>query len=362
MADNKRDYYQVLGLTRQADAKAIRDAFRQLALKYHPDRNKEPGAEAHFKEIAEAYAVLSDPKKRADYDAGGFGGLKGMRPEDLFGGIDFGDLFGGMGFGAGGDLFERFFGQRGRDRHGGPARGANIEALLQVSLERVSTGGDELVSFERLLTCPVCKGKRARPGTSPRTCETCHGSGQEVRESRHSGVQLKQILTCGACGGAGEFIDQPCSECQGQGQVRHTEQITVNIPPGCEERMVLRVPGHGLPAPSAEGQAGDLLVNVRTRPDPRFARDGADLWCTRDLSVSDAVLGRELQLPTLDGTAQIQVPPGTQPDTVLRLRGKGLPYFGQSGHGDLLLKLRVTVPTKLSAAQRTLYQQLRGLT
>jgi molecular chaperone DnaJ len=344
---------------READVKAIKDAFRTLALKFHPDRNKEAGAEDRFKEIAEAYAVLSDPKKRADYDAGGFAGLKGVRPEDLFGGIDFDDLFGGLGFDFGGGIFERFFG--GRRGRGGPPRGQNIEAPLRIPLERVASGGDETLRLERAVQCPVCRGNGAKPGTSPRPCATCQGSGREVKSSREGGVMFQRVTTCPTCAGRGSFIDSPCAECSGRGQVERSETLTVKVPVGVEEGMTLRIPGHGLAAPVPNGTAGDLFVIVHTLPDARFERDAADLWHLHDLRLTDAVLGAELAVPTLDGDAKVTVPPGTQPDTVLRLRGKGLPHFGGGQRGDLLLHLRVLVPERLSAEERKLYEGLRRL-
>jgi molecular chaperone DnaJ len=359
VAAARRDYYEVLGLARDADAKAIRDAFRQLALKHHPDRNQSPGAEERFKEIAEAYAVLSDPKKRADYDAGGSGGIEGMRPEDLFGGIDFEDLFGGLGNGLGGGIFERFFG--GHRRPHGPVRGDNLEVPLAIPLERVLSGGEETVRYERFVSCPACHGSRAQPGTTPRPCTSCQGSGREVRKSHEGNVLLQQVMPCAACGGRGVLIEHPCEECHGEGQVLRADKVTVRIPPGIEDGTALRVPGHGLPAPQAGAAPGDLYVVVHARSDPRFERAGADLWHAQDLALVDAVLGTELRVATLDGEARVQVPAGTQPDTILRLRGKGLPHFGRDGRGDLLLKLRVLVPTSLNEAQRSLYEQLRQL-
>lgn len=349
----------MLGVARDADVKAIKDAFRQLALKFHPDRNKEPGAEDRFKEIAEAYAVLSDPKKRADYDAGGFGGLKGMRPEDLYGGIDFEDIFGGLGFDFGGGLFDRFFG--GRRHSAGPQRGENIEVLLRVPLQRVVSGGEEPVRVERTVPCPSCHGSGATSGTAPRACTSCQGSGREVKSRREGGVMFQQVTTCPACHGRGSFIDQPCADCHGQGRVERAETITVKLPVGVEEGMVLRIPGHGLAAPAPNGPAGDLFVIVRTLPDARFERAGADLWRFQDLGLPEAVLGTELAVPTLDGSTQVTVPAGTQPDTVLRLRGKGLPHFGGGQRGDMLLRLRVLVPERISSAERRLYEQLREL-
>lgn len=356
----KRDYYEVLGLGRDADAKAIRDAFRRLALKYHPDRNKEAGAEERFKEIAEAYAVLSDPGKRADYDARGFGGLGDLGPEDLFGGIDFENLFGGLGFDLGGGLFERFF-SGGNRRRQGPVRGDNLELPLQIPLERVLTGGEETLRFERQLSCPACHGSGARAGTQPHTCTACQGSGREVRKSHEGNVLFQQVMPCAACSGRGSVIEHPCEECHGDGRVLRADKITLRIPRGIEDGMALRVPGHGQPAPAAGGEPGDLYVLVHSRPDPRFERAGSDLWRAQELPLLDAVLGTELQVPTLDGQASVKVMPGTQPDTVLRLRGKGLPHFGHDGRGDLLLRLRVQVPDHLSDAERDLYEQLRQL-
>lgn len=303
--------------------------------------------------------MLSDPKKRADYDAGGFAGLKGMRPEDLFGGIDFENLFGGLGFDFGGGIFDRFFG--GRRHSGGPQRGGNLEAVLRVPLARVVSGGEEQVRVERAVQCPACKGSGARPGTSPRICTACTGSGRQVKSSREGGVTFQSVTTCPACAGRGSFIDEPCTECHGRGQVERAETLTVKVPAGVEEGMVLRIPGHGLAAPVANGPAGDLFVVVHTLPDARFERAGADLWRLQELNLPDAVLGTELEIPTLDATTRVTVPPGTQPDTVLRLRGKGLPHFGNQQRGDLLLRLNVVVPERLSADERRLYEQLRDL-
>ena len=303
--------------------------------------------------------MLSDPKKRADYDAGGFAGLKDMRPEDLFGGIDFDNLFGGLGFDFGGGIFDRFFG--GRRHAAGPQRGGNLEAVLRIPLARVVSGGEEQVRLERAVQCPACKGSGAKSGTSPRSCAACQGSGREVKSSREGGVTFQRVSSCPACGGRGSFIDEPCTECHGRGQVERAETLTVKVPAGVEEGMVLRIPGHGLAAPVANGPAGDLFVVVHTLPDARFKRAGADLWRLQELNLPDAVLGTELEIPTLDATTRVTVPPGTQPDTVLRLRGKGLPHFGNQQRGDLLLRLNVVVPEHLSADERGLYEQLRDL-
>lgn len=350
----------MLGVPRDADQAAIKDAFRKLALRYHPDRNKEPGAEERFKEIAEAYAVLSDPRKRKEYDVGGFAGIAGFTPEDLFGGINFEDLFGGLGFdfGLGGaGLFDRFF----RRRRGGPPSGANLEVAVEVPLEKVMTGGRETVHLTRPETCPACRGSGAKPGTQPKRCESCGGSGQHVAGRREGGVMFQKITTCAACGGHGQVIEEVCPECGGRGEVEREEKLTVNVPVGVEEGMALRAPGHGLPSREAGGAPGDLFVVVRSLPDSRFERAGIDLWHREWVQIADAVLGTTLEVPTLDGRATVTIPPGSQPDAVLRLRGKGLPEFGRKKRGDLFLRLGVKVPEKLLPEERKLWERLRAV-
>ena len=359
MATPQRDYYEVLGVSRDADQKTIKDAFRKLALQYHPDRNKEPGAEERFKEIAEAYAVLADPKKRADYDAGGFAGVAGISPEDLFAGTNFDDIFSGLGFDFGGaGLFERFFR---RSRRAGPPHGANLEVELIIPLERVATGGEETVRMRHPAACTACNGSGAHAGTAPRRCDACGGSGRHVRSRREAGVMFQQITTCETCKGSGSVIDKPCPECRGRGEVERDETLTVKVPVGVEEGMALRVPGHGLPSPGPGGRAGDLYVVVRSAPDARFERSGADLWRAETIAVTDAVLGADHEVPTLEGVATVKVPAGTQSGAVLRLRKKGLPAFGGGARGDLYLRLNVEVPRRLSADERRLYEQLRAL-
>lgn len=353
-ATAKRDYYEVLGVPRDADARAIKDAFRKLALQYHPDRNKEPGAEERFKEIAEAYAVLSDAKKRADYDHRGFAGVAGFSPEDLFGGIDFESIFGDMGFGPGGGLFERFFG----GRRAGPRRGADIEVELAVPLERIATGGEETIRFGRVAPCAECGGTGANKGTQPRTCSTCQGTGQKTTTRREQGVFFRHSVPCPDCGGAGRVIDQPCPKCRGSGQQEREESLDVSIPVGAEDGLILRVPGKGY-AGEPGARAGDLHVVLRSAPDRRFERDGADLWRAESIDVADAVLGVELRVPTLEGSVTVSVPPGTQPDAQLRLRGRGLPRFGARGRGDLYVRVSVRMPEKLSAEEKRLWEKLR---
>lgn len=359
-----RDYYEVLGIAKDADQKAIKDAFRTLAMKYHPDRNKEAGAEERFKEIAEAYAILSDPKKRAEYDARGFAGVQGFSQEDLFGGINFDDIFGGLnfdfgGFG-GGSPFAGFFHRR---RPTGPARGENIEVELDIPLERVANGGEEQVRLGRPAPCHACHGTGCEGGAQPKTCDTCHGSGRITRSSQQEKqhVLIQQISTCPACHGRGHLIEHPCKVCGGSGNEAQEETLTVKIPPGAEEGMALRIPGKGMPAPAAGGAAGDLFVVVRSKPDPRFERAGADLLRQETLALTDAVLGCKLNVPTLDGSASVTIPPGIQPGALLRVKGKGLPEFGSSRHGELYLRIEVKIPEHLSGEERELYERLRVL-
>lgn len=354
----QRDYYEVLDVPRDGDPPTIKDAFRTLALRYHPDRNKEPGAEERFKEIAYAYAVLSDPKKRAEYDAGGFARISGFTAEDLFGGIDFEDLLGGLGFDWGGGLFDRFVGRR---RRAGPTRGGDFEAMLEVPLERLVTGGEETVTLDRPAPCAACGGSAAEPGSSPRACATCDGTGRRVTSTRERGVTFQHITTCAACAGQGRIIDTPCRSCGGRGEVQRKETLSVTVPPGLEEGAVLRVPRRGLPSHDRGGASGDLLVVVRSAPDPRFERSGADLVRAVAVSVADAVLGATLDVPTLEGMIRVTVPPGTQSGAVLRLRGKGLPVFGGRRRGDLYVRLDVTVPERIAVEERRLWERLRAL-
>lgn len=349
----------MLGIPRDADEKAIKDAFRTLALKYHPDRNKEPGAEERFKEIAAAYAVLSDPKKRAEYDARGHAGVAGYSPEDLFGGIDFEDLFHGfdLGFDFGGGLFDSFFGRRRR-----PVRGRNIEVDIQVPLEKVASGGEETVRYTRVAPCSACHGSGAARGTSPTACTACGGTGQKVVTRREGNVTLRQVTVCPVCQGRGRVIGKPCPQCGGQGVVETVEEITVKIPVGVEDGMALRVAGRGMAAEVPGGEPGDLYVVVWAAPDARFERDGADLRREERLNVADLALGATVEVPTLgEGSLQVDIPAGTQPDTVLRLRGKGLPRFGGRGKGDLFLRVKARIPEKLSREEREIFERLRAL-
>ena len=353
---DKRDYYEVLGIDRGAEQKAVKDAFRNLAMKYHPDRNKEAGAEERFKEIAEAYAVLSDPNKRAEYDARGFPGVEGFSQDDLYGGINFDDIFGGLNFDFGGP-FSGFF----RDRPTGPVRGDNIEMALPIPLARVASGGEESIRLSRPVACSACMGTGAKGGAKPRKCDTCNGTGRIAHSNQKEHLLIQQISTCPACHGRGTLIDHPCPTCGGSGELDSEETLTVKIPVGIEEGMALRIPGKGMKSPDPGGVAGDLFVVVNSMPDPRFERDGADLFRRVAIPLTDAVLGTTLQVPTLNGSSNVTIPPGTQPGAMLRLKGLGLPEFGGGRNGQMYLHVDVLIPEKLTDQERELYQRLRAI-
>ncbi|MDD4975000.1 MAG: DnaJ C-terminal domain-containing protein [Bacteriovorax sp.] len=329
----KRDLYEVLGVSKEADANQIKDAFRELALRYHPDRNKEPGAEERFKEIAGAYAVLSDPEKRQQYDTRGFEGVVDFSPEDLFGGINFEEIFGNFGSSS---LFDKFFGRHKVRQN----RGADVEVYFDVSLDKIMFGGSVPITLLVKDSCSNCKGSGAVPGTQPKTCDECHGTGETIITSSEKNVLIKNITTCFKCHGKGVLIEKPCPQCGGTGMTRKEKKIEVSIPKGIEDGTILKVQGHGAMAPTSAGVPGDLLVIVRTQEDPRFQRAGPDLYCAVTIPVYDAVLGTKIEVQTLDGKIVVNVPKGTQSQTTLRVTGKGLPKFNQTGFGDLYEELK----------------------
>jgi molecular chaperone DnaJ len=362
MAMEDQDYYETLGVPRDADEDTIRKAYHKLAMKWHPDRNKSPEAEAKFKQIAKAYAILKDPKKRTRYDAQGYEGVAHYTPEDLFGGLDMGDIFSHMDFGfGGGNIFDSIFG--GRPTR--PLHGQDLRVSIHVPLQLINEGGKQTVRISHPVTCTICHGYGTKSGEAPPVCPACNGTGRQVKahkEKRASqNVEFQQITVCPVCHGKGTTIVEPCKQCGGYGQIEKEEKIKINIPSGIDEGTMLRVPGHGLPGDQPGVPEGDLYVSVYSQDDPRFQRQGADLWHSITLNVTDAVLGTEVKVPTLTKSLKVKIPPGTQPDEVLRLRGEGLPRFKEGGRGDIRLRIQISIPEKLTEKQRKLFEQLRLL-
>ncbi|MGH9451089.1 MAG: molecular chaperone DnaJ [Terriglobia bacterium] len=353
--NSKLDYYEVLSVNRDASDQEIKSAYRKLALQYHPDRNPERKEECteRFKEITEAYSVLADPQKRAAYDRFGHAGLGGSGgvPPDFSSTIfaDFGDIFGNFG-----DLFGfgDMFGQ-GRGRRRAAERGADLRYDLQISFEEAAAGLETKIKIPRMESCPECGGRGAKRGSQAATCPACGGRGQ-IRQQQGF-FTLSQ--TCPQCRGAGQIIQEPCPACRGDGRRREERVLSIKIPAGVEEGTRLRVSGEG-EAGSRGGPAGDLYVVLRVREHPVFERQGNDLYLTIPISLVQAALGTEIKVPTLKGTEKLRVPEGTQPNTLFRMRGMGLPSVERRGHGDLYVKVQVIVPTRLSREQRHLLESL----
>jgi molecular chaperone DnaJ len=348
MATTGRDYYELLGVPRTASEAEIKKAFRALARELHPDVSDDPNAEERFKEVVEAYEVLSNAERRQLYDRFGHAGLRsqGFRPTDF----DFGTL---------GDLFSAFFGD---DLFGvgtrprGATRGADLAAEVEIELVEAARGVQREVPIEVAVTCSACKGSGAEPGTSPIACPTCGGGGRLQSVSSTVLGQFVRTQTCGRCGGLGTVIEQPCSTCDGVGRVLEERKLTVEVPPGIHDGQRIRIGGEGH-AGAAGARAGDLYVLVRVRPDPRFVREGNDLFATVDLTMTQAALGATVTVPTLEGESQLVFEAGTQPGEVRVLRGEGMPVLQGRGRGDLRLLVNVAVPRRLSDEQRRLLQE-----
>ncbi|MGH9407317.1 MAG: molecular chaperone DnaJ [Terriglobia bacterium] len=351
---SKLDYYEVLGIHRDASDVEIKAAYRKLALQYHPDRN--PGTREEstekFKEITEAYGVLADAQKRSAYDRFGHAGVSGSGAAPDFSSTifaDFGDIFGSFGdlFGFG-DVFGRS-----RARHGGAERGADLRYDLPIAFEEAAAGLETKIKIPRMETCPECSGRGAKRGSSPVTCPACGGAGYVRRQQGFFTLSQE----CAQCRGAGQVIPEPCPSCRGTGRKREERVISIRIPAGVEDGMRLRVAGEG-EAGARGGPGGDLYVVLRVRSHPIFERQGNDLFCTIPISLTQAALGAELKVPTLKGHEKLRVPEGTQPNTLFRLRGFGVPSVEKRGHGDLYVKVQVVIPARLSREQRHLLESL----
>ena len=357
MAENKRDFYEVLGVEKGASADEIKKAYRKAAMKYHPDRN--PGdktAEEKFKEIGEAYEVLSDDDKRARYDQFGHAGVDPNFNPNAGG---FGGGFGGFGgFGDLGDIFGDFFGGgSSRATQNAPRRGENVATRLELTFEEAAFGCEKEVSAQRIENCSSCNGTGSADGTVE-TCSTCRGTGQVRTTQNFMGMQMQSSSPCPRCNGRGKVIKPPCNTCRGKGKVRRTQKIRVKVPAGVDEGQSVRVRGEGCVGTNG-GPNGDLLVEILIRDHPIFSRDGVDVLCEVPISFSQAALGAQIQVPTLDGKVSFDIPEGTQTGTTFTLSGKGIPYVGTSRRrGDELFTVVVETPTKLTKEQKDLLRQL----
>lgn len=360
MAEQKRDYYEVLGVSKDADDAALKKAYRVLAKKYHPDAN--PGdkqAEAAFKEINEAYSVLSDPKKRAQYDQFGHAAFDPRMGGGSGGGFyegsaaDFGDIFGDL-FGGGGDIFGSFFGGgRGAQRAANaPMRGANVHATVRLSFEEAVFGCKKKITIDYKEECETCKGSGAKPGTSPETCPTCKGQGKIVKTSRTAFGTMQNVQVCPNCHGGGKIVKEKCTSCNGTGYKRVRKSFEVSIPAGIDNGLSVRMPQGGEPGVNG-GERGDLLVECIVSPHPIFKRQESNIFSTVPISFATAALGGTIRINTVDGEVEYTVKAGTQTDTRVRLAGKGVPSLrNPKVRGDHYVTLVVEVPTKLNEQQR----------
>lgn len=352
MASRVKDYYQILGLSRDATLDQIKAAYRKLALKYHPDRN--PGnkeAEEKFKEISEAYSVLSDPEKRKIYDSRGQAGL-----EDIgFTGFEnVEDIFSSFG-----DIFSDFFGSR-FYRQEGVRRGSDLRTEIEIPFMDAALGTEKIISLHKNVICEKCEGKGWEKGAPPTTCPVCEGTGYISQRGAKKGSFFSISSTCHNCGGKGTIVTNPCSRCQGEGRVRKRISFSIKIPPGIEEGTTLRLSGQGEPG-IAGGPPGDLYITILIQPHPLFQRKGRDIHSTQEVSFPTACLGGEVEIPTLRGKARLKIPPGTQCDQGLRLRGQGI-KTGDGKVGDHIVRIKVKVPRHLTDKERHLLEELAKTT
>jgi molecular chaperone DnaJ len=347
-----RDYYEVLGVARDASDTDIKKAFRRLARELHPDVNAAPEAEGQFKEAAEAYEVLSDSERRATYDRYGHEGLRSSGYSSNF-----------EGFGSVADIFETFFGGSGGlgsifgGQAGGARVGGDVGARAEITLAEAVSGAEVTVDYDAVVVCEHCHGNGAEPGTPIETCPTCQGSGQLRSVARTPFGQVVQAVACDRCGGEGKIASDPCKVCSGRGRTAERVSVTVQVPPGIDDGQRIRVSGRGH-AGDRGGPAGDLYVQIRVREDPRFMRDENDLVTVVDVSVAVAALGTTVTVPTVEGETELEIPAGTQPHETLRIRRQGMPSVRGGRRGDLRVVVNVVVPRHLKREQRELLEQL----
>lgn len=353
----KRDYYEVLGVSRGASEEEIKKAYRKAAKQYHPDLH--PGdkeAEAKFKEVNEAYEVLSDPEKRARYDQYGHAGVDPNFGAGGYGGVGFDDFDLG-------DIFSSIFGGFGgrRSSANAPRRGSDITASVAIAFEEAAKGCKKRVTVQKVSQCADCRGTGADKGTALTTCPVCHGTGQVRHQQRTPFGVIQTQTTCSRCHGKGRIVETPCSTCSGSGQVRNTETIGINIPAGIDDGQVINIRGQGNAGING-GPPGDLQVQVNVRPHPIFERQGYDIWCEIPMTFAQMALGAEIEIPTLDGKMTHTVKEGAQPGDVIRLKGKGFPYINGHGRGDQLVRLTVEIPRNLTSEQKKLLQAFEQAT
>ena len=360
----KRDYYEVLGVNKSSSSDEIKSQYRKLALKFHPDRNKSPDAQEHFKEISEAYAVLSDSGKRDLYDKHGHEGVDGRySQEDLFRGAGgnfndiFDNLFGGQrgrGGGGFGSVFENLFGGGGRF---GRSRGNDLLHECYITLEDVLHGKQIELDLKKFVDCPDCNGTGCNPGSSKSSCKDCGGYGQVRVRRNMGGMILESAQPCGKCQGSGEIFDDPCKKCQ-RGKVKGTKHLSFNLPSGIDNGdYVIQGEGESIP----DGDNGDLIVRVRVEPHKLYRRDGVDLYCDARISMVDATLGTEIDVKTLEKTQKLKIESGTQPNSILKIKSQGLPSQNSNRRGDLFVHVVIEIPKKLSKQQKSMLDEFQNL-
>jgi len=344
---SKRDYYETLGVDRSATEQEIKRAFRKLAFKYHPDHNHGHGAEERFKEVNEAYEVLSDPDKRATYDRFGHGGAEGV----------WGRGFDGFDFGGFGDIFDAFFGGTATATRQAPRRGADLRYGVTITLEEAAFGTEKETKISRIENCSLCQGVGCKPGSQPSRCPNCNGTGQVRRTQQSIFGRFTNITTCPRCHGEGRIITEPCPQCRGSGKEKRQRNILVKIPAGVDDGSQIRITGEG-DAGTRGGPSGNLYITVSVKRHELFTRDGDDIIYELPINFAQAALGAEVEVPTLDGKVKLKVPAGSQTGRVFQLKNKGVPHLHRSGRGDQLVTLLVVTPESLTEKQRQLFQEL----
>ena len=343
---NNTEYYDRLGLSKDASQDEIKRAYRKLSKKYHPDINKEPGAEEKYKEILEAYETLSDAQKRAAYDQYGPDGANGFGGQGSFGGFD-----GGAGFGGFEDIFSSFFGGGATRNPNAPRQGDDLQYRVNLSFEEAVFGAEKEIHYNREVTCKTCSGSGAKPGTSPVTCGRCHGHGVINVDTQTPLGMMRRQVTCDVCHGTGQEIKDPCQTCHGTGREKQSHTVSVKIPAGVETGQQIRLAGQG-EAGFNGGPYGDLFVVINVNPSDKFTRDGSTIYYTLNISFVQAALGDTVEVPTVHGNVEMTIPAGTQTGKTFRLKGKGAPRLRGGSQGDQLVTVKIVTPTKLNDAQK----------